>query len=201
MSASRHRNSGLRMRHYSRCRSAIGGMAIRLPPLRERLEDLPELARYFMSRFAKEQGRPAVAAVTASALAALTAYPWPGNIRELRTVLYADARVQARRFVDPPLRSAASRVEARSRRRRGRRSRHDCQPHRPGRMNLRDEIAALERFAGSPGADRRQRSPCRQAPRRCRPRCLVRPRRHSQSDDAPSDVVPNLRSSAVASAV
>ena len=63
-------------------------VTIHLLPLRERLEDLPALARHFMMRFAREQQRPEIAAITADALAALRAYPWPGNIRELRNVLY-----------------------------------------------------------------------------------------------------------------
>src|SRR6185437_14487957 len=63
-------------------------VTIHLRPLRERLDDLPELARYFMARFAREQGRPAVTTISAAAMAALRAYPWPGNVRELRNVIY-----------------------------------------------------------------------------------------------------------------
>jgi len=61
---------------------------IHLPPLRERLEDLPALAQHFLERFAREQHRPGVTSIRADALGALAAYPWPGNIRELRNVLY-----------------------------------------------------------------------------------------------------------------
>src|SRR5262249_59484592 len=63
-------------------------VSIRLPPLRERLEDLPALARQFMARFALEQGRTPIDEIRADALDALRAYAWPGNIRELRNAIY-----------------------------------------------------------------------------------------------------------------
>ena len=59
---------------------------IRVPPLRERPEDIPLLAAHFIAHFAAEMGRPAPA-ITAPALAALAAHPFPGNIRELRNVI------------------------------------------------------------------------------------------------------------------
>ena len=63
-------------------------VTINLPPLRERVEDLEPLARFFMARFAKEQGRSPLEGIRADARRALEAYPWPGNIRELRNVVY-----------------------------------------------------------------------------------------------------------------
>jgi DNA-binding NtrC family response regulator len=60
---------------------------IHLVPLRERLEDLPALADHFLERFAREQKQPRVT-IRADTLQALAAYAWPGNIRELRNVLY-----------------------------------------------------------------------------------------------------------------
>lgn len=59
---------------------------IRLPPLRERGEDMPLLIDYFVRRFAAELGRP-VQAVTPEAKEILSHYPWPGNVRELQSVL------------------------------------------------------------------------------------------------------------------
>jgi two-component system nitrogen regulation response regulator GlnG len=59
---------------------------IRLPPLRERGDDLDLLTDYFLRRAARELGRPAPA-VPAPTRAALRAYPWPGNVRELHSVL------------------------------------------------------------------------------------------------------------------
>jgi formate hydrogenlyase transcriptional activator len=56
--------------------------SIRVPPLRERLEDIPLLVRYFAERFARHLRRP-VPGITAVALKRLQRYPWPGNVREL----------------------------------------------------------------------------------------------------------------------
>ena len=59
---------------------------ISLPPLRERKEDIPVLAKYFVRRFAGET-KKTFAAITADAEAKLVAYPWPGNVRELANVI------------------------------------------------------------------------------------------------------------------
>ena len=59
---------------------------IKLPPLRERKDDIPELARFFANHFAKETKRSAVE-VTDSVLSKLMAYAWPGNVRELANVV------------------------------------------------------------------------------------------------------------------
>jgi two-component system response regulator HydG len=57
-----------------------------LPPLRERRETIPELAREFAAEFAARSGRE-IAGISTEALRALLAYDWPGNIRELRNVI------------------------------------------------------------------------------------------------------------------
>jgi nitrogen regulation protein NR(I) len=59
---------------------------IPLPPLRERGEDLPMLMQHYIRRFDRELGRE-IREVAPEALALLSAYPWPGNIRELQSVL------------------------------------------------------------------------------------------------------------------
>jgi DNA-binding NtrC family response regulator/predicted hydrocarbon binding protein len=59
---------------------------IAIPPLRERPEDVLPLARHFMDRYAKAQGKE-IRAISAEALDLLTAYPWPGNVRELENVM------------------------------------------------------------------------------------------------------------------
>jgi two-component system nitrogen regulation response regulator GlnG len=59
---------------------------IRLPPLRERGDDIDLLTDYFLRRAARELGRPAPA-VPPETRAALRDYPWPGNVRELQSVL------------------------------------------------------------------------------------------------------------------
>ena len=55
---------------------------LRIPPLRERREDIPELVRSFVARFARELGRPAPR-VPDDVMDLLLAYLWPGNVREL----------------------------------------------------------------------------------------------------------------------
>jgi len=59
---------------------------IRVPSLRERREDIPELARYFMSRAATAAGM-VPRSFGEDAMAALQAYDWPGNVRQLRNVV------------------------------------------------------------------------------------------------------------------
>ena len=59
---------------------------IRLPPLRERREDIPMLAEHFVQRISSELGRD-VTGITAEALKMLIAYDWPGNVRELENVI------------------------------------------------------------------------------------------------------------------
>ncbi|MDH4196106.1 MAG: sigma-54 dependent transcriptional regulator [Candidatus Aminicenantes bacterium] len=58
-------------------------IAIELPPLRERREDIIPLLEHFAARFARPMGRPAPQ-FSDGALALLLAYPWPGNVRELQ---------------------------------------------------------------------------------------------------------------------
>ncbi|HEY7635969.1 MAG TPA: sigma 54-interacting transcriptional regulator [Gemmatimonadales bacterium] len=59
---------------------------IRLPPLRERLDDLPILVEYLVQRYAAKSGKR-VNRVTRHTLELLRSYPWPGNIRELQNVI------------------------------------------------------------------------------------------------------------------
>ncbi|HEY5952219.1 MAG TPA: sigma 54-interacting transcriptional regulator [Kofleriaceae bacterium] len=63
---------------------------IELPPLRDRVDDLPELAAHLIARFYREEpdAPHRVARISGPALAALARYPWPGNVRELRNVLF-----------------------------------------------------------------------------------------------------------------
>ncbi len=64
----------------------LRGVTIHLPPLRERPEDIAELAHYFLFRFNRQLGT-AVQSISAEALQLLEQYPWPGNIRELQSVI------------------------------------------------------------------------------------------------------------------
>lgn len=58
-----------------------------LPPLRVRTEDIPDLARAFLARFAAEEGRK-LRGITAEAMALLVRYSWPGNVRQLENAMF-----------------------------------------------------------------------------------------------------------------
>src|SRR6059036_1266676 len=60
---------------------------ITVPPLRERPEDIPDLVRHFLVRFAAEEGKR-IRAVSADALNLLNAHPWPGNVRQLENAVF-----------------------------------------------------------------------------------------------------------------
>jgi formate hydrogenlyase transcriptional activator len=59
---------------------------IHVPPLRERAEDIPLLAEYWASQYARKVGK-AIKGIDESALAVLGGYQWPGNVRELQNVV------------------------------------------------------------------------------------------------------------------
>ncbi len=59
---------------------------VRLPAVRERREDIPELVNHFLARFAAER-RMSAPSISADAMAALQANDWPGNVRQLRNII------------------------------------------------------------------------------------------------------------------
>jgi formate hydrogenlyase transcriptional activator len=59
---------------------------IMLPPLRERREDIPVLVNHFVEIFARQMGRP-IEEIPTETMSALSAYQWPGNIRELQNLI------------------------------------------------------------------------------------------------------------------
>jgi formate hydrogenlyase transcriptional activator len=59
---------------------------IRIPPLRERREDIPPLVHYFVQRFAKQLRRP-IESVSPESMELLCRWSWPGNVRELQNVI------------------------------------------------------------------------------------------------------------------
>jgi DNA-binding NtrC family response regulator len=92
----------------------ISTIPLTVPPLRDRAEDVPLLARYFLELLGQDLGRGALT-LSEDAARALQAYRWPGNIRELRNVLEravllsegsvlraADLRFEARGLPEPP---------------------------------------------------------------------------------------------------
>ncbi len=73
----------------------INTITIELPPLRERIEDIPELANFFLKKYANHYGKLNMV-LQPSAIKKLSGYSWPGNIRELqhtieRTVILASS--------------------------------------------------------------------------------------------------------------
>lgn len=87
-------------------------ITVRLPPLRDRKEDIPALLTHFLDRYKQENGRR-TKGFTAAARAALSDYAWPGNVRELqnaveRAVVLADTEeLDLGHFQLPPSRPAA----------------------------------------------------------------------------------------------
>ncbi len=61
-------------------------VTIHLPPLRERVEDIPLLAHHFLQRYSQESGKP-IKAISDKTMELLCAYRWPGNIRELENAI------------------------------------------------------------------------------------------------------------------
>ena len=61
-------------------------LPINIPPLRERKEDIPYLAGYFVKKLGKDLGSP-VQSISDAAMERLIGYHWPGNVRELENVL------------------------------------------------------------------------------------------------------------------
>jgi two-component system response regulator PilR (NtrC family) len=100
---------------------------IKLPPLRERVEDIPLIAGHFLVRFTREMNKP-IEGFTSEAEAALIAYPWPGNVRELENTieravaLETESRIRVETLGEPlregrpeiaaPTRPAASELPA-----------------------------------------------------------------------------------------
>src|SRR5579884_1663724 len=64
----------------------LNGFTIHLPPLRERIDDLPLLVEHFLKIFNRDLNRQ-VRSVAPEAMRLLEAYPWPGNVRELQSTL------------------------------------------------------------------------------------------------------------------
>ncbi len=75
---------------------------LRVPPLRERREDIPLLVEHFVAQSRKRNPRASLAGFTPEALAALAAAPWPGNVRELENLVERLAVVTVREQVDLP---------------------------------------------------------------------------------------------------
>jgi transcriptional regulator with GAF, ATPase, and Fis domain len=75
----------------------LRGVSVEMPPLRERIEDLPALAEHLLARIAEERGEP-VKRMSPEAIQTLSGHRWPGNVRELENVLRS-----ATLFADGPV--------------------------------------------------------------------------------------------------
>src|SRR5580692_4512900 len=75
---------------------------IRIPPLRERKEDIPQLVSYFVQKFAKQMQKK-IDAISPAIMKGLTAWDWPGNIRELENFIERAVIVTRGRSLDAPL--------------------------------------------------------------------------------------------------
>ncbi len=65
----------------------LAGFEVRIPPLRERISDLPDLVAHFQARSRRDLGLPEGGPPSREVLALLSAHPWPGNVRELGHVV------------------------------------------------------------------------------------------------------------------
>jgi transcriptional regulator of aroF, aroG, tyrA and aromatic amino acid transport len=72
---------------------------LEVPPLRERLEDIPLLTRYFIERACAQAQKP-ICRLTAVANAALCSNPWPGNVRQLQNVIFRAITMSDNRLLD-----------------------------------------------------------------------------------------------------
>ncbi len=160
-------------------------VTIRLPPLRERPEDVEELALQFAARFVREQQRSGPMTLGPQVVRALQAYAWPGNIRELRNVIY-ETLVYKRAGTEILLSDLPARVLKRSA---GRGAAADSEIARrvraghaePARGN---RVARADGAGRGPEGGRRQRRRGRAPARPGRSRRRTGSRRHRARDDA-----------------
>ncbi len=75
---------------------------IRIPPLRERKEDIPQLVSYFVQKFAKQMQKK-IDSISPAVMRGLTAWAWPGNIRELENFIERAVILTRGRSLDAPL--------------------------------------------------------------------------------------------------
>ncbi len=75
---------------------------IRIPPLRERKEDIPQLVSYFVQKFAKQMQKK-IEAISPAVMKGLTAWEWPGNIRELENFIERAVIVTRGKSLEAPV--------------------------------------------------------------------------------------------------
>ena len=122
---------------------------LRVPALKERREDIPLLARHFMTRAAESSGqRPRE--ISEDAMAALQTYDWPGNVRELRNIIER-LLIMAPGGVDDPIRADMLPAEFDAKFAASRRSDRSQRDHGPAaEERARDLRARVSAGAGQP---------------------------------------------------
>ncbi|MGL6076711.1 MAG: sigma 54-interacting transcriptional regulator [Fimbriiglobus sp.] len=70
-----------------------------VPPLRDRVDDIPLIAEHFLKRYSREMGRK-IRGFTPAALSKLTSYRWPGNVRELKNVIERAVALSNQAMID-----------------------------------------------------------------------------------------------------
>jgi formate hydrogenlyase transcriptional activator len=75
---------------------------IRIPPLRERKEDIPQLVSYFVQKFARQMQKK-IEAISPAVMKGLTAWDWPGNIRELENFIERAVIVTRGKSLEAPV--------------------------------------------------------------------------------------------------
>ncbi len=119
---------------------------IRLPPLRDRGEDLPLLIEYYLRRFSRELGRD-VREIAPDALERMRRYTWPGNIRELQSVLkQAILQVTGSVLLEAFLPEHLANLSLRK----------PLHPYRPGKTLAEMESDVIQQCLFQTGGDRRQ---------------------------------------------
>ena len=87
----------------------LNGITIEVPPLRDRREQIGELARVLLSKAAAEAGRPELE-LSAEAVARLESYEWPGNVRELKNAIDRAVLLSSGEAIDPMVLPAGEHV-------------------------------------------------------------------------------------------
>ncbi|NIV50119.1 MAG: AAA domain-containing protein, partial [Gammaproteobacteria bacterium] len=78
----------------------INVIAIRMPALREKREDIPALAEHFLDKYRERVGKP-IGGISATALECLESYDWPGNVRQLENVIERAVALEATDEIQP----------------------------------------------------------------------------------------------------
>ena len=73
---------------------------IHIPPLRERIEDIPEIVNFFLDEFKEKYNKPELS-LSSSSMSILTTYAWPGNVRELRNVIERATVLSRTNVIEP----------------------------------------------------------------------------------------------------